>query len=489
MVREQRLSWASQMDDLDDLDEKQALQKELSATLETNVALTQKVSALEAVLIAKDKEITELAAKKRRRTRAHVDTLAQLSALQQELALKEVSFKHELSLRDSTLEAFEALQMELALKEDHYQRELEQLQESFKNTLSMNEESFKETLSLKEASFKRELFLRDSTLEGFKALQMELPLKEDRYQRRVAELQDQLNRLTHELEETRADLAHQRHVKDVYIKKGKETERKLAVVTKYADSSTLSNTNIAEAVRCNIKIKKKKDLQQAYEVLKVAHITCQEKYDAEKIRNSLLCQELERTKLSHQEASQRCESLKHQAEHTATLQRDASLREESLQKKVEELQSQLTAQEDQYNQACTELELLHQEVSQRFESLKHQDEHTATLQRDASLREESLQKMVEELQSKLTAQADQYNQACAELEAKKEEDKPPCMNIEDQPPVLDLPAVPAANNIEEVTVSGKLPEQIKKTSTWKRVRHFLGLKKPQKWKIPQQSSN
>ncbi|CAK6971235.1 uncharacterized protein LOC109955950 [Scomber scombrus] len=111
--------------------------------------------------------------------------------------------------------------------------------------------------------------------------------------------------LSQELDETRRQLAHQRHLKDVFIKKDKETRKKLEMVRKYTDNNTISTTKIATQVRDKIKQKKKKLLQKDYEELKVAHILSQDKFEAElqaeREKNNLLNQELERIKLSHEE--------------------------------------------------------------------------------------------------------------------------------------------------------------------------------------------
>ncbi|XP_070783599.1 probable DNA double-strand break repair Rad50 ATPase [Enoplosus armatus] len=99
----------------------------------------KKVSQLEEVLIEKDKLIARANSKRRARTNAHVDTLAQLNEAQSALKQSQV-----------TCEAVEEkLRKQLAERVQSFQTELREREESFRRELSFKEEIWRNKLSKK----------------------------------------------------------------------------------------------------------------------------------------------------------------------------------------------------------------------------------------------------------------------------------------------------------------------------------------------------
>ncbi|KAG7231325.1 hypothetical protein INR49_012165 [Caranx melampygus] len=117
---------------------------------------------------------------------------------------------------------------------------------------------------------------------------------------------------TSKLETTKEELAKQKSLKKIFIKKDKETRRELERVQTYADPETLDTLKIANQVRDTNRHKKKKALHKDYEELQVAHLISQEKFtvelQAEKDKNAALQKELDDLRASYKEVTLKCEA-------------------------------------------------------------------------------------------------------------------------------------------------------------------------------------
>ncbi|KAK5617828.1 hypothetical protein CRENBAI_026112 [Crenichthys baileyi] len=115
-----------------------------------------------------------------------------------------------------------------------------------------------------------------------------------------------------ELEETKFQWRRQKHLKEMYINKGKETKRELERIEKFSDPATLNPAVIASKVHDNMKYKKKKLLQKDFVQLKVAHTLDQEAFtsqiQAENEKNNALQEELDKLKTSYEELRSKCEA-------------------------------------------------------------------------------------------------------------------------------------------------------------------------------------
>eukprot|EP00064_Thunnus_orientalis_P018655 superscaffoldBa00004363_g18758 len=133
-------------------------------------------------------------------------------------------------------------------------------------------------------------------------------------------------RLRKQLEETKEQLAHQKYLKEMFIKKEKEARNELERLKRLSDKETIDAVRIAAEIGNNIKKKKKKVLQKEFEELKVAHVTSREKFSAElraeREKNKALQQELKQLKVLYQTSPKYETELKAEREKTDILQRD-----------------------------------------------------------------------------------------------------------------------------------------------------------------------
>ncbi|CAB1412377.1 unnamed protein product [Pleuronectes platessa] len=117
--------------------------------------------------------------------------------------------------------------------------------------------------------------------------------------------------LQQELLVNRQKLERQKSLKEMYINREKQTRQDLERLRKYSKPETLSTTSIASQVNSTIKQKKKKELHNDYEELKVAHMISDHKFTIalqdKKEKNQVLQEELDRLRASHQEISRRYE--------------------------------------------------------------------------------------------------------------------------------------------------------------------------------------
>ncbi|MEQ2186265.1 hypothetical protein GOODEAATRI_026907, partial [Goodea atripinnis] len=114
-----------------------------------------------------------------------------------------------------------------------------------------------------------------------------------------------------ELAETQFQWRRQKSLKEMYINKEKETKSKLERIDRFSDPATLDPAVIASKVHNDMKYKKKKLLQKDFEELKVALILNQEAFtsqiQAEKEKNNVLQEELDKLKTSYEELRSKCE--------------------------------------------------------------------------------------------------------------------------------------------------------------------------------------
>ncbi|GLD57990.1 uncharacterized protein AKAME5_001015100 [Lates japonicus] len=190
--------------------------------------------------------------------------------------------------------------------------------------------------------------------------------------------------LSHELEETKQQLVNQKHLKEVFINREKETKRELERLRNYSDAETLSTTKIATQVRNNINAvcqeKFNSELQVEKEKVKVLQEDLKLSYDKfmaelqmEKDKNNVLQEELKlcQSKLTAElQVEKEKNNHLHKELKVGQERFDTELQMEKVKKKA--LQEELE-----------KLRTSYQEVSERYEV----DVLTARQQADSLLRE------------------------------------------------------------------------------------------------------
>ena len=145
---------------------------------------------------------------------------------------------------------------------------------------------------------------------------------------------------------------------------------------------------------------------------------------------------------------------------------------ESLQR---ELEKEVKAHADTVSrdlQVITNLEAEQDDLRHRM------TEEINNLQLNTLEKEELYERQLEELKTHLTVQISLNLELSTELKALKEAEVP-----EEKPCEQESIATASAPKLVDVTqVSEETHPGKPKKSSWKRARHFLGLRKPQKWK-------
>ncbi|CAK6976270.1 golgin subfamily A member 6-like protein 22 [Scomber scombrus] len=134
----------------------QALEKDIERTTVSanESSWRDNVSKLEALLCEKDKEVSRANEKRRARTCAHIDTLAQLS--EAESALKQSKL---------TSDALtEKVQQQLSQREESHQKELSEKEHTFRKILAERDEKYMEELSKKVEICQKQFFEREQNL-------------------------------------------------------------------------------------------------------------------------------------------------------------------------------------------------------------------------------------------------------------------------------------------------------------------------------------
>ncbi|XP_042338544.1 spindle pole body component 110-like [Plectropomus leopardus] len=209
--------------------------------------------------------------------------------------------------------------------------------------------------------------------------------------------------LTKELDDAKQQLAREKTLKEMYINKEKDTRKELERLKRVSEPETMTNMKIATLVRETLKTKKKKELLNEYEELRVNHIISQDKFSAElgveKAKNEALLKELEQLKVQVEQINLNCEApLKDEKEASTNQElitqlqtetevnknlrievtqlkehcRDKSRENKAFEKQLEDLKAQLqTAEtlssrlEEKVTQLTTELESLQEQVKEK----------------------------------------------------------------------------------------------------------------------------
>lgn len=346
-------------------------------------------------------------------------------------------------------------------------------------------------------------------------------------------LRRQVQHLNKLLKETRAELARQKTLKEMYINRGKATKKEVERLHKYSNAETLSTAKIATQVRSTIKRKKKKLLQVDYEELQVAHIISQDKstteLQVEQQKNKVLQEELERIKLSHQELSlkyqmdvltvrQQADYLRRELDHQVKIHTDKVLEDWSL---IQKLKTEQDALRQKMAEEINFLQINAFEKEKTFwremDELKSQLNKQVSLNFELSTELKSEKDVYQPPRRKRPRYEDMGEEPCRQREsipyvaALKAMEKPevstqrPCMqerclpdeqsyeprkedHMSVEQPGSQEASIPDPVNeavielLDEDIFAEELREARKKTSLWKKTRNFLRLKKPIKQK-------
>ncbi|KAG7231341.1 hypothetical protein INR49_012181 [Caranx melampygus] len=213
--------------------------------------------------------------------------------------------------------------------------------------------------------------------------------------------------ISQELETTKEELAKQKSLKKIFIKKDKETRRELERVQTYADPETLDTLKIANQVRDTNRHKKKKALHKDYEELQVAHLISQEKFtvelQAEKDKNAALQKELDDLRASYKEVTLKCEA------------------EVLSRQQVENLQCELENEKKAHADRVSENLLLENNLRAEMEALRSKmDQEISLAQQRTSEQELALKRELEELKTQLNNQLSVNQDLTTELTAERE---------------------------------------------------------------------
>lgn len=247
-------------------------------------------------------------------------------------------------------------------------------------------------------------------------------------------------------------------------------------------------------------IQQRRDLQKDYDELQVTlgreRSTTELQGESEK--NKLLHEDLERMKVSHREISNKYET------DVVVVRQQAESLQCQLDKEVKNHTATVAEGWKVINGLKAELEACHHKMA----------EEMRIQQQDAAEKDRVLRQELEDLKTQLNTEISRNLELSKELKAEKEDYRPPrkrarreetredeqlqqlqhsFSNILAIQPLTNhqesssvqqiIPVAPVPELPEEAVVSVEmLPETTKTPSIWTRTRHFLGLRKPQRWK-------
>ncbi|KAF0038436.1 hypothetical protein F2P81_008920 [Scophthalmus maximus] len=243
-----------------------------------------------------------------------------------------------------------------------------------------------------------------------------------------------------ELEETKHQLADQKQLQEMFINRGEETKKELEMLQKYSTADTLSASRIATLVSNKIHQHEMQEEERSYEELQVALTTSQEKSNTElqEERNTskVLQEELDKLRASYLDLSQ-CYA--------------ASQRK---------LTTELQEENDKNKVLHDELEKLR--ASYGEDNQKYQADILTARQPCVQPPDPVLNDLRGEMQEDKT---------------EDEQDNETSQQVVFLSSVLPDPEVP------------ETAKTATEASVWKTARHFLGLRRPHKWKSAKPTSS
>ncbi|XP_034534934.1 trichohyalin-like [Notolabrus celidotus] len=190
--------------------------------------------------------------------------------------------------------------------------------------------------------------------------------EEDSTEETKSRRQEEDVRLQGELEETRRELAYEKHLKEKYFQKEKETRAELERLRGFTDPQA---SKLASKVRANIRRKPKKMLQREFEELKVFHISMVESLKAQ-------CQDLQQ-KLDVSYPRIR-DQLEEEQEKSKEVEEQLKTKSEDLLKLQAELENMTLKQsqtEAQLHLKEEEIKTLQKHISDKLKELREKMSH------------------------------------------------------------------------------------------------------------------
>ncbi|XP_027895478.1 trichohyalin-like [Xiphophorus couchianus] len=238
-----------------------------------------------------------------------------------------------------------------------------------------------------------------------------------------------LAHLEAELEETKLQLKKQKALKETFINQAKEAKRELERLEKFSDPAFLNAAAIASKVHNDVKYMKKKNLQQDFEELKVAHLLSREAFvaeiQAERKKSLALQEELNQLQTSYEELRSQYEAddalLRQEAE--SQTYDEARLSEE--QRLLENLRAEKDEMFQEMSQTITFLQGSEKHLQEELTQLKcSYNELNCRYERDVSGLKQDVDRYQEEVRHEKDANIERDNenlQLINKLRAEKEE--------------------------------------------------------------------
>lgn len=216
----------------------QKVQAELDELKTSEDTLRRKAEELERTLAVKEEELSNAVLKSKTRTVVHVETVAELSSLQD--ALKESQRKCaalDESLHTKLQEREENHQRELRKKEEsvkqmmeeEYEKKLEERQQKFNEDLQRKEEAMRQERFLLQEKFAKQQIDREKQLE--EVISKKEEWLEEQLRKREEDFSDQLTAmLMHWMRRTKEMCEHQNELEDLLqesIRKRDQEEEKI----------------------------------------------------------------------------------------------------------------------------------------------------------------------------------------------------------------------------------------------------------------------
>ncbi|XP_032420094.1 trichohyalin-like [Xiphophorus hellerii] len=238
-----------------------------------------------------------------------------------------------------------------------------------------------------------------------------------------------LAHLEAELEETKFQLKKQKTLKETLINQAKEAKRELERLEKFSDPAVLNAAAIASKVHNDVKYMKKKNLQEDFEELKVAHLLSREAFvaeiQAERKKSLALQEELNQLQTSYEELRSQYEADDALLRQEAETQKYDEARLSEEQRLLENLRAEKDEMYQEMSQTITFLQGSEKRLQEELTQLKcSYNELNCKYERDVSGLKQDVDRYQEEVRHATDANIERDNenlQLINKLRAEKEE--------------------------------------------------------------------